>query len=132
MFIIYKFYNTVALYTLKGSARRWCGNYISPRDTGPLEDRANNSCNYILGDLVNGLAKESDNEDGENVMDEGKAENYNDGSDDSDDTDDDDSGDGDSSDSDEGNEARGCVGRRGLPTPIISQLKTKRAAKYYL
>lgn len=65
-------------------------------------------------------------------MDEGKAENYSDGSDDSDDTDDDDSWDGDSSDSDEGNEARGYAGQRGLPTPITSQLKTKRAAKHYL
>ena len=105
---------------------------MSPRDTRLLEDGANNSRNYILGDLVNSLAKESDNEDGENVIDKGKAENYNDGSDNSDDTDDDDSGDGDSSNSDEGNEARRCVGRRGLLTPIISQLKTKRAAKYYL
>jgi len=49
-------------------------------------------------------------------MDEGKAENYSDGSDDSGDTDNDDSGDGDSSNSD--NEARGCAGRRGLLTPI--------------
>ena len=96
---------------------------MSPRDTRPPEDGANNSRNYILDDLVNGLAKESDNEDsedGENVMDEGKAENYSDGSNDSDDTDDNDSEDGDSSDSDEGSEARGCVGRRGLLTPITS------------
>jgi len=42
-----------------------------------------------------------------------------------------DSGDGDSNSSDEDNEARGCVGRRGLLTPITSQLKAKRAVKYY-
>ena len=85
-----------------------------------MEDGANNSYNHILDNLINGLTKESDNEDGENVMDEGKAENYSNGSDDSDDTDDDDSGDGDSSNSNDGNKARGCVGRRGFPTPITS------------
>ncbi len=65
-------------------------------------------------------------------MDKGKAENYSDGSDDSDDTDDDDSRDSDSNDSDKGNKACRCTGRRGLPTPITSQLRTKRAAKHYL
>jgi len=65
-------------------------------------------------------------------MDEGKAENYSDGSNNSDDTGDDDSGDSDSSGSDEGNKARGCIGQRGLPTLINSQLKTKRTAKPYL
>jgi len=60
-------------------------------------------------------------------MDEGKAENYSDGSGESDDTDDDDARDGDSSDSDEGN-----AGRRGSPTPISGQSKTKRAAKHHL
>jgi len=53
-------------------------------------------------------------------MDEGKAENYSDGSNSSDDMDDNDSGDGNSSDSDKGNEARRCIGRRGLLTPITS------------
>ena len=79
----------------------------SPRKTGPPQDRASNSRNYILDDLVNGLAEESNhsdnNEDGENIMDEGKAKNYSDGSDDRGDTDDD-AGDG-NSDSDKGNEA---------------------------
>jgi len=65
-------------------------------------------------------------------MDEGKAENYSDGSGDSGDTDDNDFGDGNSSGSDEDNEARWCAGRRGLPTPINGQLKTKRAAKHHL
>lgn len=60
-------------------------------------------------------------------MDEGKAGNYNDGSGDSDDTDDDDAGDGDSSDSNEVN-----AGRRGSPTPISGQSKTKRSAKRHL
>ncbi|XTI91669.1 hypothetical protein V2W45_1249129, partial [Cenococcum geophilum] len=63
--------------------------------------------------LINSLAKESDygdnNKDGESDIDEGKAENYNNGSDDSD-IDDNNTRDGDSSDSDEGNEAYGCVG----------------------
>ncbi|XTI95868.1 hypothetical protein V2W45_1180385, partial [Cenococcum geophilum] len=75
-----------------------------------------------LNNLVNGSAKEynynDNNEDGENVMDEGKAENYNDRSDDSGDTDNDDARDHDSSDSNGGNEARGCVGRRGSLNPI--------------
>ena len=44
-------------------------------------------------------------------MDEGKAENCNNGSDDSGDTDNNGTGDGDSSDSDEGNKARGCIGQ---------------------
>jgi len=93
---------------------------MSPYDIRPLEDRANNSCNYILDGLINGLAKESNNKDGKNVVDKGKAKNYSDGSNDSDDTDDDDFRDSDSSDSDKGNKARGCVGRRGLLTPITS------------
>jgi len=90
------------------------------RDTRPLEDGANDSHNYILDDLVNGLAEESDNENGKNVVDEGKAKNYSDGSDDSDNTDNDNSRDSDSSDSDEGNKARGCVGRQELLTLITS------------
>jgi len=99
---------------------------MSHHDIKPLKDRANNSHNYILGDLVNSLAKKSDNKDGKNIIDKGKAENYNDGSDNSDDTDNNDSGDGDSSDSNEGNEARGCT------TSIINQSKTKHAAKHHL
>ena len=51
-------------------------------------------------------------------MDEGKAENYSDGSDNSGDTDNDNSGDGNSSGSDEDNKARGYARRQGLPTPI--------------
>jgi len=108
-------------------------HYISPRDTGLLEDRANNSRNYIPDNLVNGLAEESNNKDGENVIDKGKAENYSDGSGDSDNTDNDNPGDsgsddtdnnnfgdGNSSNSDKGNKAYGCIGRRRLPTPITS------------
>jgi len=79
-------------------------------NTRPLEDRANDSRNHILDNFANGLAEESDDKNGKNIVDKGKAENYSDGSDDSDDTDDDDSGDGDSSDSDEGNEAWGVQG----------------------
>ena len=89
----------------------------SPRNTGPPQDRASNSCNYILDDPVNGLAKKSDysnnNKDGENIIDKGKAENYSDRSDDSGDIDNN-ASDGDS-DGDKGNEARGCVES---PTPI--------------
>jgi hypothetical protein len=93
---------------------------MSPYNTRPLEDRANNSYNYILDDLINGLAKESNNKDGENVIDKGKAKNYSDGSDNSDNTDNNNSGDGNSSDSDKGNKACGYVGRQGLLTPITS------------
>ena len=93
----------------------------SPRDTGLLQDGANNSCNYILDDLINGLAKESDNnEDGENVIDKGKAKNYSDGSNDSGDTDDNDFGDGNSSGNNKDNEARRYIRRQELPTPINS------------
>ena len=82
---------------------------------------ANNSCNHILDNIVNGLAKENDNnKDGKNVMDEDKAKNYSNGSNNSGDTDDNNSGDSDSSNSNKGNEARGCVGRQGLLTPINS------------
>ena len=104
---------------------------MSLYDTRLSEDRVNNSCNYILDNLVNSLAEESNNKDGENVIDEGKAENDSDGSNNSDNTDDDDSGDSNSSNSDKGDEAHGCVGWRGLLTPITSQLKTKCAVKYY-
>jgi len=86
---------------------------MSPRNTRPLENGANNSRNYILDDLINNLVEKSNNKDGENVMDKGKAENYSDGSDDSDnsdDTDDDNFRDNNSSNSDKGNKARGCVG----------------------
>jgi hypothetical protein len=84
---------------------------MSPCDTRPLEDGANNSYNYILDDLANGLAKESDNKDGKNVVDKGKAKNYSNGSNNSNNTDNDDSRDGNSSNSNEGNEACGCIGR---------------------
>ena len=77
---------------------------MSLHNTGPLEDGANDSRNYILDNLVNSLAKESDNKDGENIINKGKTENYSDGSDDSNDTDNNNSGDGDSSSSDKGNE----------------------------
>ena len=111
MFIIYKFYNTTALYTLKGSARRQYRNYISPYNTKPLENKANNSYNYILGDLINGLAKESNNKDSKNVIDKGKAENYNNGSNNSNDTDNNNSRNGNSSNSNKGNKARKCIGQ---------------------
>ena len=85
---------------------------MSPHDTKPLENVANDSCNYILNNIINGLAKESDNnKDSKNVIDKGKAENYSDGSDNSGDTDNDDSGDGDSSNSNKGNKACRCAGR---------------------
>jgi len=53
-------------------------------------------------------------------MDEGKAENYNDGSDDGGDTDDDNTRGGDSSDSDGGNKTHGRGGRQGSLNPISS------------
>jgi len=93
---------------------------MSPYNTGPLEYRANGSYNYILDNLVNSLTEESNNKDGENVTDKGKAENYSNGSNDSDNIDNNNSRDGDSSSSDEDNKARGCIGRQELPTPINS------------
>ena len=93
---------------------------MSPYNTKPLKDGVNNSYNYILDDLVNGLAEESNNKDSENVIDKGKAENNSDGSDNSNNTDDDDSGNSNSSNSNKGNEAYRYIGRQKLPTPITS------------
>ena len=93
---------------------------MSPRDTKLPEDRANNSRNYILDDLVKSLAKESNNKDGENVINKGKAENNSDGSNDSDDMDDNDFSDSNSSDNNEGDKACGYIGWQRLPTPITS------------
>ena len=78
-------------------------------NTRPLKDGANDSCNYILDNLVNGLAEESDNKDGENVMDKGKAENNSDRSNNSNNTDDDDSNNSNSSNSNKGDEACGYI-----------------------
>jgi hypothetical protein len=83
---------------------------MSPHDTKPLENRANNSYNYILNNLVNSLAKESNNKDGKNIIDKGKAENNSDGSNNSNNTDNNDSRDGNSSNSDKGNKACRCIG----------------------
>ena len=84
---------------------------MSPYNTRPLEYRANNSCNYILDNLINGLTKKSNNKDSKKVTDKGKAENYSDGSNNSNNTDNNDSGDGNSSSSDKDNKARGYIGR---------------------
>ena len=51
-------------------------HYISPYNTRLLEYGANNSCNYILNDFVDGLTKESDNKNSKNGIDKGKAKNY--------------------------------------------------------
>ena len=105
----------------------------SSRDIGLPQDN--------LDDLVNGLAEEynhnSNNENGENVVDEGKAKNCNDRSNGSGDTDDDDARDGDSSnsdssDSDKGNKAYGYTGRRRSLAPVGGRLEPKHAAKYHL
>ena len=93
---------------------------MSSYNTGPLEYRTNNSCNYILDDLINGLTKESDNKDGDNVTDEGKAKNYSDGSNNSSNTDNNNSRNSNSNSSNKDNKAYGCVGQQGLPTPINS------------
>ena len=80
---------------------------MSPCDTRLLEDRANNSYNYILDNLINGLAKESNNKDSKNVIDKGKAKNYSNRSNNSNDTDNNNSKDGNSSDSNKGSKAYG-------------------------
>ena len=89
---------------------------MSPCDTRLLEDGVNNSCNYILDNLVNSLAEESNNKDSENVIDKGKAENYSNGSNNSNNMDNNNSRNSNSSDSNKGNKAHGC----GLLTPITS------------
>ena len=95
-------------------------HYISPRNTRPPENRANNNYNYILNNLANGLAEESDNEDGKNIVDKGKAKNYSNGSDNSNNTDNNNSRDSNSSDSNKGNKAYRYIGRQELLTPITS------------
>ena len=84
---------------------------MSPYDTKPLKDGANNSCNYILDNLVNGLAEESNNKDGENIINKGKAKNNSNGSDNSDDIDDDDSNNSNSSNSNKGDKAHKYIER---------------------
>jgi hypothetical protein len=84
---------------------------MSPYNTRPLENRANNSYNYILNNLINSLAKESNNKDSKNVIDKGKAKNYSNGSNNSDDTDNNNSRDSNSSNSNKGNKTYGCIGR---------------------
>ena len=93
---------------------------MSPYNTELLENRVNNSCNYILDDLVNSLAKESDNKNSKNIMDKGKAENNSNGSNNSDNTNDNDFGNSNSSDSNKGDEARRYIKWQRLPTPITS------------
>jgi hypothetical protein len=75
---------------------------MSPRNTRLLEDRANNSYNYILDNLINGLAKESNNKD---------SKNYSNGSNNSNNIDNNNSRDSNSSNSNKGNKARGYIGR---------------------
>jgi len=65
-------------------------------------------------------------------VDEGNAENYNDGSNNSSDIDNNDFGDGNGSDSDKGNEAYRCVGRRDSLAPVGGGLKLKHTIKRYL
>ena len=89
-------------------------------NTGPLEDGANDSCNYILNNLINGLAEESDNKDGKNIINKSKAENNNNRSNDSDDIDNDDSSNSNSSDSNKGDEACGYIKWQKLLTPITN------------
>jgi hypothetical protein len=84
---------------------------MSLYNTKPPEDGANNSCNYILDDFVNGLTEKSKNKDGENVIDKGKAKNYSNGSDNSDDMNNNNFGDSDSSSSDEDNKALRYIGQ---------------------
>jgi hypothetical protein len=84
---------------------------MSPHDTKPLKNGANDSYNYILDDLVNGLAEKSNNKDGKNIIDKSKAKNNSNGSDNSNDTDNNNFRDSDSSNSDEGNKACGCIGQ---------------------
>jgi hypothetical protein len=105
---------------------------MSLYNTKPLKYGANDSYNYILNDLVNGLTEKSNNKDGNNITDKGKAKNYSNRSNDSDNTDNNDFKDSDSSSNNKDNKACRYTGQQGLLTPINSQLKTKHAVKYYL
>ena len=93
---------------------------MSPRDTKPLKDRANDSRNHILNNLVNGLAKESNNEDGKNIINKGKAKNNNNRSNNSNNMDDDNSNNSNSSNNNKADEACRYIKRQGLLTPITS------------
>ena len=93
---------------------------MSLYNTRLLENGANNSRNYILDNLVNGLAKESNNKDGKNIIDKNKAENNSDGSNNSDNTDNNNSSNSNSSNSNKGDEAYRYTGRQKLLTPITS------------
>ena len=104
---------------------------MSFRNTKPPENGANNSRNYILDNLVNSLAKESNNKDGKNIIDKSKAKNNSNGSDNSNNTNNNNSSNSNSSNSNEGDEARRYIKWQRLLTPITSQLKTKCTAKYY-
>ena len=81
-------------------------------NTGPPQDRVNDSYNYILNNLINDLAEESNNnKDDENIIDKNKTKNYSDGSNDSGNINNNNSKDSDSSSSDKDNKAHRCVGR---------------------
>jgi hypothetical protein len=83
---------------------------MSPRNTKPLKDGANDSHNYILDNFINSLAEESNNKNGKNIIDKGKAKNNSNGSNNSDNTDNNNSRDSNSSNSDEGDKAYRYIG----------------------
>ena len=93
---------------------------MSPHNTRLLEDGANNSYNYILDDLVNSLTKESNNKDGENIIDKGKAKNNSDGNNNSNNTDNNNSSNSNSSNSNKGDKACRYIRWQKLPTPITN------------
>ena len=70
---------------------------LSLCNTGSPQNGANDSYNHILDDFVNSLVEESNNKDGKNIMDKGKAKNY------SDNTDNNNAGDGDHSNNNSNN-----------------------------
>ena len=83
---------------------------MSPYNTKLLENGVNDSCNYILNDLVNSLTEESNNKDSENVIDENKAKNNSNRSNNSNNTDDNDSGNSNSNNNNKGDKAYKYIG----------------------
>jgi hypothetical protein len=91
---------------------------MSSYNTKLLENGANDSYNYILNNLVNGLAKKSDNKNSKNVINKGKAKNNSDRNDNSNNTDDNNFKDSDSSNSNKSDKAYRCTEWQKLPTLI--------------
>ena len=79
-------------------------------NTKPLKNGANNSRNYILNNLINGLAEESDNKNSKNIINKGKAKNNSNKSNNSNNIDNNNSSNNNSSNNNKGNKACKYIG----------------------